>query len=137
MGSDEELWGDDRPGRPSGFTCPDCHGVLWEIEDQPVPHFECRVGHRVSPESLLEQRVVEVEGAIWAAIRALEEQSSLAQRLCQRANDRGDRLTAERFRRRADAAHSQADVLRGVALRPRVDVDNVEDQAAVGETAES
>jgi two-component system chemotaxis response regulator CheB len=124
MGRSEELWGDDRPGRPSGYTCPDCHGVLWEIEEGPVPHFECRIGHRVSPETLLEQRVDEVEGAIWAAVRALEEQASLATRLWQRASDRGDMLTAERFQRRAEAARQQATVLRDVALRPRIEPDS-------------
>jgi two-component system chemotaxis response regulator CheB len=115
-----ELWGDDRPGRPSGYSCPDCHGVLWEVDDEPLPRFECRVGHRISAESLLEQRVDEVEGAIWAAVRALEEQASLTRRLWQRAEDRGDLLTAERFRNRAEAAREQAMLLREIALQPRL-----------------
>jgi two-component system, chemotaxis family, protein-glutamate methylesterase/glutaminase len=44
------------PGTPSGFSCPDCNGVLWEIQDGQLQRFRCRVGHAWSPESLLTQQ---------------------------------------------------------------------------------
>ncbi len=118
----DEPWGDDQPGRPSGFTCPECHGVLWEIE-QPadVPLFACRIGHRVSAETLLELRYDEIENALWASVRALEEQASLATRLSDRATTRRDNAVADRFRRRADEARRQADVVRALATLPRVE----------------
>src|SRR5262249_20647147 len=34
----------DKPGIPSRFSCPECHGVLWEIDDH-IVRFRCRVGH--------------------------------------------------------------------------------------------
>lgn len=132
---EHELWGDDRSGRPSGFSCPECHGVLWEVE-QPgdIPRFECRVGHRVSAETLLELRVDEIEGALWASVRALEEQVALARRLCDRAIERDDRYTAERFRRRAEEAGRQADVVRALALQPRIDSDPAVEADAAAES---
>jgi hypothetical protein len=33
---------DDRPGHPSVFTCPECHGTLWEVDEGGVLRF--RVG---------------------------------------------------------------------------------------------
>src|SRR5262249_13975549 len=33
-----------REGRPSPFACPDCHGVLWELEEGKLLQFRCRVG---------------------------------------------------------------------------------------------
>lgn len=113
---DETTWGDDRPGKPSGFSCPECHGVLWEVEQPGMPRFTCRVGHRISAETLLEQRDEEIEGALWAAVRALEEQASLAERLCERADELDHALTTERFRQRAEDARHQAEVLRATAL---------------------
>lgn len=110
-------WGDDRPGRPSGFTCPECHGVLWEVDDPDMPQFACRIGHRLSAETLLERRSEEIENALWAAVRALEEQASLANRLCERAVGLGHGFSAERFRSRAGESQRQADVLRQAALR--------------------
>jgi two-component system chemotaxis response regulator CheB len=41
-------------GTPSGFTCPECHGGLWEIDDGHLPRYRCRVGHGFSADSLLE-----------------------------------------------------------------------------------
>src|SRR5262249_9666528 len=35
----------DMLGKPSGFTCPDCHGALWEVEDGTMLRFRCHVGH--------------------------------------------------------------------------------------------
>jgi two-component system, chemotaxis family, protein-glutamate methylesterase/glutaminase len=122
---EETTWGDDRPGRPSGFSCPECHGVLWEVEQPGLPRFVCRIGHRISAETLLDERGEEIENALWAAVRALEEQSSLAQRLCDRAVEMGNSLSEDRFRERADNARRQAEVLRAAALRT-ADADPVE-----------
>ncbi|HEV7677903.1 MAG TPA: chemotaxis protein CheB [Candidatus Dormibacteraeota bacterium] len=112
------AWGDDRPGRPSGFSCPECHGVLWEVDQPGLPGFACRIGHRMSAQSLFDLRGEEVEGALWAAVRSLEEQASLADRLSDRAGDLGHAITRDRYRRRGDDARLQAEVLRRAALRP-------------------
>lgn len=50
------MSGDDRPGIPSVFGCPDCGGVLWEIQDDQVLRFRCRVGHAYSSGSLLDEQ---------------------------------------------------------------------------------
>ncbi|NJL34749.1 MAG: hypothetical protein HC893_13980, partial [Chloroflexaceae bacterium] len=32
-------------GKPSPFACPDCNGILWEIQDGPLVRYRCRIGH--------------------------------------------------------------------------------------------
>ncbi|MGH7684765.1 MAG: chemotaxis protein CheB, partial [Vulcanimicrobiaceae bacterium] len=59
--------------RPSSFSCPDCSGVLWERTHDGVLHYRCRTGHAYSPASLYARQGDSLEGALWAAIRALEE----------------------------------------------------------------
>jgi two-component system chemotaxis response regulator CheB len=66
-------------------TCPNCHGSLREIVSGAVSEFECHVGHRFSLRSLYSEQADQVEFAMWAAIRALEESSSLAMRLADAA----------------------------------------------------
>jgi two-component system, chemotaxis family, protein-glutamate methylesterase/glutaminase len=102
----------DRSGRPSGFSCPTCGGVLWETTEGGRLDFACRVGHELSPESLLEEQSAALDGALWAALRALEEQASLGEQLAVRTLRQGDSRTAGRFSDRAEAARRQAQVLR-------------------------
>lgn len=55
---------------PSGFACPDCHGV-WEAKDGDLVRFRCRVGHAYLPESIRSARSEKLEEALWIAFRSL------------------------------------------------------------------
>jgi len=101
-------------GSPSGFTCPECHGGLWEIDDEALPRYRCRVGHGFSAESLLVRQQADLEAALWTAYRALEERAALLRRLAGRAQGRKAEITAEYFRAEAAEVHRQAEVLRAV-----------------------
>jgi two-component system chemotaxis response regulator CheB len=101
-------------GSPSGFTCPECHGGLWEIEDEGLPRYRCRVGHGFSAESLLVTQRADVEAAIWTAYRALEERAALFRRLSERAHGRHAEITAEHFGAEAASVNRQAEVLRAL-----------------------
>ncbi len=103
---------EDHPGRPSPWPCPDCAGVLWEIEDGPILRFRCRVGHAWDAETLLQQQGDGVEGALWAALRALEDRAALSQRLIERAERNGRPLSASRYREDLDALTHNIGILR-------------------------
>jgi two-component system chemotaxis response regulator CheB len=106
----EALNSPDRPGKPSGFSCPDCHGSLFEISEGGLVRFRCRVGHAWSPGSLVAQQSSSHETALWVALRSLEEKAALTRDLGERAIEQGHRLTGGAFSRQADEA------LRGAAL---------------------
>jgi two-component system chemotaxis response regulator CheB len=65
-------------GAPSGYTCPDCNGSLVTVGEG---NFRCRVGHAWTPDALLSARDHEVEGALWVALRSLQEKAKLARQL--------------------------------------------------------
>nr|WP_156767079.1 chemotaxis protein CheB [Mycobacterium sp. E796] len=69
-------------GAPSGYTCPDCHGSLIAISEG---HFRCHVGHAWTADALLAARDDEVEGALWVALRSLQEKAKLARRMADKA----------------------------------------------------
>lgn len=120
MGEDA-LSDEQRPGRPAAMTCPDCNGATFELTEGLVLRFRCRVGHAWSPDSLLMERVEEMEGALWAAIRSLEEKAALHRQLADRAA--GSRaLSARRgyHEGRAKEADSSAALLRDLLRRPLI-----------------
>ena len=111
-----EAFEGTHPGRPSGFSCPDCHGVLWQIEDGGLERYRCRVGHAWSPESLLTQQSEALEAALWVALRSLEERAALARRLAEPARRRGYSITATRFEEQAAEAQQAARLVRDLLL---------------------
>ncbi|MDB4931708.1 MAG: CheB methylesterase [Myxococcaceae bacterium] len=99
---------------PSGFTCPDCHGALWELQDGRMVRYRCRVGHGFSPEALLSLQDDSIEEAMWAAYRALEESAAMSDRLARRLRDRGLADAAGRCDERRAEALDRARVIRRV-----------------------
>ena len=53
----------ERNDMPSIYSCPNCGGVLWEVDDGGTPRFRCRVGHAYGALSLAVQHGPAVEGA--------------------------------------------------------------------------
>jgi len=96
-------------GPASGYMCPDCHGALMELG----PHrYRCRLGHAWSGESLLRVQGAAFERALWSALRALDEKITLAERMRDRAAERGNFRIAERYRRVFAEATYAAETLR-------------------------
>lgn len=59
-------------------TCPECRGPLEEIRENGGPvEFRCLVGHRYSPEALLQAHYDAQERVLWSAVVALEESPEL------------------------------------------------------------
>jgi two-component system, chemotaxis family, protein-glutamate methylesterase/glutaminase len=112
-----EIENEGRPGHPSAFACPDCGGVLWELEENGFLRFRCRVGHAYTERNLdAEQRNV-IESALWSALRALEENASLYRRMADRSFASHRPQTAEQFEDRAANTEANARVLRDFLLR--------------------
>jgi two-component system, chemotaxis family, protein-glutamate methylesterase/glutaminase len=88
-------------GVPSVFTCPDCGGTLWELDDEAVLRFRCRTGHAYSGQSMLSAHERHLESALWASLRALEERRDLLVRLIGRCKKSGDLATCRRLERQA------------------------------------
>jgi two-component system chemotaxis response regulator CheB len=115
-GSDSDPSGDLSSGEPSSsepatLVCPDCGGVLTERSTAGVTQWQCRVGHRYSPRSLVDAQAEDVEGALWAAMRALEDRRVLLERLARNTREHQPHA-ARSFRQRAAEAAKQAAAVR-------------------------
>ena len=106
-------------GTPSVFSCPECGGVLWEIQDGELARFRCRVGHAYSIESMMAAQAEEVEEALWAALKTLEESVSLSRRLRDQASQRGQDWLAQRFEGKLRDAEQRAEMIRSVLFRDK------------------
>lgn len=113
----EPVGAKDAPGQVTGITCPDCHGSIWlQTGDGGEVALTCRVGHSYSPESFVEIQAANVEDALWAGIRSLEEQATLAAAMASRASKLNDPQSADRAEQRRKIAEKNARVLRDLVL---------------------
>ena len=78
----------NQAGNPSESACPDCYGLRWEIEEEGMLRFRCRVGHAYSVDVLKVTISESTENALWAAMRTLEETTSILRRWAPRSGDR-------------------------------------------------
>jgi two-component system chemotaxis response regulator CheB len=99
-------------GPPSGLTCPDCGGALWEIAEGNHQRYRCHVGHQFSPEALESEHGDAVESALWTAVRILEEHAELRERMAERSNAAGLAEVSAGFRRSGQDSHRQAEAIR-------------------------
>ena len=110
------AYSDEGEGIPSVFACPECHGVLWEVQDKDkdqdkdnakdLVRFRCRVGHSYGSESLTQELSQASETALWAAMRALEEKSAMHRRAADYLAS--DPKSAERLRDQSSADEANA-----------------------------
>lgn len=104
-------------GRPSPMVCPECGGVLFEREQDDFLHFRCHVGHAFSEETLFASQSRALEGALWSAVRALEEKAELSRRLAEQCGHRGLHLAVTQFECAAREAEHGSSILRQTLLK--------------------
>lgn len=104
---------DDQLGSPSAFTCPECHGALWEINDGDILRYRCHVGHAHTAEVVLNAKDEEGENHLWAVLRSHQERAELARRMARRERGR----LAKELQKRADDYDEAAGVVRKILTR--------------------
>lgn len=59
------------------FNCPDCGGVLWQMEEGQLLRYRCHTGHAFTSSVLLAQQTAKIEETLWVALRMFEERQNL------------------------------------------------------------
>jgi two-component system chemotaxis response regulator CheB len=101
----------DRIGRRSVLSCPDCGGVMWELDEGGVPRYRCHVGHAYT-EELMSLAVDEsLRRALASALRALDERAALVTKLEEQAVKEGRSTLAQSWARRGREFAREAAVI--------------------------
>jgi two-component system chemotaxis response regulator CheB len=109
-----ELEG-ETPGIGTSLACPICSGALAETDLGNFEGFRCHIGHSFSLATLARMHEDEVERALWAAVRALEDGANLSTRLAGRAVGE----MRERLADRGRVQSQDAQVIRNLLVGPK------------------
>ena len=102
------------PCKLSAFSCPECRGPLYEIEDGGLLRFRCRMGHACTADGVLDENTEALEGALYMALNTLEESATMADRLAARSRGHDHPYAAARFEERAKDARQRAAMIHRV-----------------------
>jgi two-component system chemotaxis response regulator CheB len=101
--STKQVRGDGR-GRLSVYTCPECGGSMWQVDDAALVRFRCHVGHVYNGEHLLAEQSEALEAALWTAVRIFWDKTVLGRQLAAQEQLRGHAEAAARFEEQASLA---------------------------------
>ena len=102
----------DAIGRRSVLACPDCGGVMWEIDEDDLVKYRCHVGHAYGAELMSIALDENLRRALGSAQRAMEERVALAQKLYKQAVASGHQSLAETWSQKADEFEREMKIIR-------------------------
>jgi two-component system chemotaxis response regulator CheB len=105
---------DDMLGKPSHFTCPECHGALWEIGDGTMLRFRCHVGHALSADAVLAAQGEEIDTLLGTLQRSHQERAALARKLAERERVEDRHNLADHLENRAREYEEDAQLVVGL-----------------------
>ena len=105
-------------GQPSSFSCPECQGVLWEIDDGGLLRYRCQVGHAFTAEAGQADQSKRTEELLWSLLRNHRERAALAGRMAEKARSLNHDDTADMLRRRARGYEEDAEIIRRLLHNP-------------------
>jgi two-component system chemotaxis response regulator CheB len=66
------------------YNCPNCGGVLWQVERSGSERYRCHTGHSFTGRALLASQSDRIEETLWTSLRMFEERKNLLNRLAKR-----------------------------------------------------
>jgi two-component system chemotaxis response regulator CheB len=108
--------GNGHRGSLSLFSCPECGGALWQVDEDSLIRFRCHVGHIYNGETLLAEQAQTLEAALWTAARIFKERCILARQLANQERDCNNPAAAARFDEQADLAERYSHTIQQYVL---------------------
>ncbi|MES2524797.1 MAG: chemotaxis protein CheB [Gemmatimonadota bacterium] len=102
-------------GPASPYTCPECHGVLLQLNEEGFVRFRCHTGHAYTVESLLATGATAIEDALWNSVRSIEERVMLLRHIAAHARATGDEVTAHALEKQAHSTNARGERIRELA----------------------
>ena len=107
----------DAIGARSPFTCPECDGALWEVNDADIVRYRCHVGHAITGDMMLDAKTVAADETVGRALRIHRERGALCRRLSRAAREKGQTAIAASLDERAAGCDEDAEMVQAISRR--------------------
>jgi two-component system chemotaxis response regulator CheB len=79
----------NRLGTQVPYNCPNCGGVLWQVDKAGIQHYRCHTGHSFTDAALLTIQSEKIEETLWTALRMFEERKNLLNNMAVKQRAKG------------------------------------------------
>lgn len=104
-------------GEKSLFSCPDCGGGLWEVENSGIARYRCHIGHSYEENQLAIKQSESIESTLWIALRMMEERYALLQKLSRSDSKKRYMVLASQQEQRKEETRRHIDQLKSILFR--------------------
>jgi two-component system chemotaxis response regulator CheB len=111
IGSIDDL---QQLGSCTFYCCPDCGGVLFELNNDSHLRYRCHTGHTFSVTDLLSKQNKSIESSMWVTLRAMEERKNLMAQLAEK--NQGSKKAPVNYHEKIDDLQHHVDTLKTVLL---------------------
>jgi len=98
------------------LTCSECGGPLWQLKDDKMTRFRCRVGHAYTAKTLATEIGDAVERSLWVAVQMMDERVRTLERLSATEQGKDHRRSSASFHDKAAETREHAERLRQLLL---------------------
>jgi two-component system chemotaxis response regulator CheB len=98
------------------LTCSECGGPLWQIKDDKMTRFRCRVGHAYTAKTLAREISDAVERSLWVAVQMMDERVRTLERLATNEQEKDRRRSSASFHDKAAETREHTERLRQLLL---------------------
>lgn len=112
------------------YNCPNCGGVLWEMNDPNAQRYRCHTGHSFTASALVDSQTEKIEETLWVSLRMFEERKNLLNNMAQKETHTREKrsltqraketqIHVERIRAMLLSENSSAENMEGSVLAPK------------------
>jgi two-component system chemotaxis response regulator CheB len=103
-------------GEQSLYTCPDCGGTLFKMNNGADSRFRCFTGHVYNEHELLILQSHNIESTIWVAVRMMEERKNLYTKIAKGHLNKGHSQLGSSYQQSADDLSKHIEALKGILI---------------------
>ncbi len=116
MNTQEFLENVEAIGTRTTYTCPECNGSIWQIDKSEPLRFRCHTGHSFTADTFLAEQTLNLEKALWSAIRIMEDKVMFFRQMSERMGSYNLQSAAAKYEEHAKSLDAEVSLIRDIIL---------------------
>jgi two-component system chemotaxis response regulator CheB len=114
MNTKELLENVEAIGTRTIYTCPECNGSIWQVDNSEPLRFRCHTGHSFTADTFLAEQTQNLEKALWSATRIMEEKVMFLRQMSERMGNYNLQSAAAKYEDHAKSLDAEVSLIRDI-----------------------